>query len=96
MLIEDFHSSIKEEQPPGELSPILLALWYDGKGNWDKAHSIVDGMPGINGAWIHAYLHRKEGDLWNANYWYNRAGKTMPDEALDSEWSKLVSHFLTP
>ncbi|HSF54555.1 MAG TPA: hypothetical protein VLA71_12420 [Algoriphagus sp.] len=76
-------------------SPILLALWYDAQGNWDLAHDQVDQMQGKSAARIHAYLHRKEGDEWNANYWYSKAGEKMPSLSLEEEWELLVRRFLT-
>ncbi|WP_297338518.1 hypothetical protein [Algoriphagus sp.] len=72
---------------------VLLALWHDGKGDWDAAHAQVDQLPGKDAARIHAYLHRKEGDLWNADYWYKRADETRPDMTLDQEWEFLLERF---
>lgn len=74
-------------------SPVLLALWYDAKGNWQMAHDQVDHLSGKSPARIHAYLHRKEGDLWNANYWYSKAGEKMPNQSLEEEWEDLVRRF---
>ncbi len=74
-------------------SPELTALWYDGKGDWNKAHNQVDHLSGKSAARIHAYLHRKEGDLWNADYWYSKAGEKRPNLSLEEEWSELVSRF---
>ena len=90
-----FKNSLQEKTPPNNISPNLEALWYDGKGNWTKAHDIADGNPYLEANWVHAYLHRKEGDDWNANYWYRRAGKTMPTVSLEEEWTQLVAYFLT-
>lgn len=89
-----FKNTLQQDTPPLHLSPNLLALWYDGKGNWTKAHNIADGNPYPEADWVHAYLHRKEGDSWNANYWYRRAGKAMPKVALAKEWEDLVVYFL--
>lgn len=72
---------------------ILLALWYDAKGDWHKAHAQVDQLNGKDAARIHAYLHRKEGDQWNADYWYGRAGVTRPDLTLEEEWEHLLEQF---
>ena len=77
-----------------KFSPELLSLWYDGKGDWKSAHDQVDHLSGKNAARVHAYLHRKEGDLWNADYWYRRAGETRPDTSLDQEWDELVRRYL--
>jgi hypothetical protein len=71
----------------------LLALWYDGHGDWEKSHDQVDQLPGKSAARIHAYLHRKEGDQWNADYWYGRAGEKRPEISLDEEWELLVKRF---
>jgi hypothetical protein len=74
-------------------SPELTSLWYDGKGDWKMAHDHVDQLSGINAARIHAYLHRKEGDLWNADYWYSKAGEKRPNLSLEKEWEELVERF---
>ena len=94
MNLNEFRQSLKENNPPEGLKQTLLSLWYDGKGNWHEAHEIADKIPGANGAWVHAYLHRKEGDNWNADYWYVRAGKTRPDILLIKEWEEIVKYFL--
>ncbi|HEY1022823.1 MAG TPA: hypothetical protein VGE06_10955 [Flavisolibacter sp.] len=78
------------EAAPGDLSEYLQALWWDAKGDWQKAHETIQDLPDKNAAWIHAYLHRKEGDIWNADYWYNRAGKKRPTNSLEEEWDRLV------
>lgn len=90
--LEDFYLS---DSSKWKDSPILLALWHDAKGNWNLAHDQVDQLPGKSAARIHAYLHRKEGDKWNANYWYSKAGEKMPDQSLEEEWEELVRRFLT-
>lgn len=76
------------------LSPELYALWLDGHGEWEKAHDQVDQLPGKSVARVHAYLHRKEGDQWNADYWYKRAGEIRPNLSLEQEWENLVIRFL--
>ena len=68
----------------------LQALWYDKQENWNMAHELVDQLNNPKSAEIHAYLHRKEGDTWNAKYWYNRAGQNFPNLTLDEEWQQLV------
>lgn len=93
-LLSSFKDSLKQASPDSTLSPMLKALWYDGKGNWNKAHAQVDQLSGQDAAWVHAYLHRKEGDIWNADYWYARAKKTRPDISLDQEWASLIEYFL--
>ncbi|MFN3997625.1 hypothetical protein [Algoriphagus sp.] len=77
-----------------KFGPELLALWYDGKGDWKLAHDHVDGLPGKSAARVHAYLHRKEGDLWNADYWYSKSGESRPNISLREEWEQLVKRFL--
>lgn len=88
-----FINSLSADNPPAHLSPILKSLWFDAKGDWKQAHDFVDQLPGVDAAWVHAYLHRKEGDVWNADYWYARAKKTRPTISLQSEWESLVEHF---
>lgn len=82
------------ELPPGGITPSLAALWYAGKDHWEQAHAIAQDVPTREGSWVHAYLHRVEGDQWNANYWYNRAGKTMPGVSLEQEWKDIVKALL--
>jgi hypothetical protein len=72
----------------------LESLWYDGKGDWEKSHNTIQYVENKNAAWIHAYLHRKEGDTGNADYWYNKAGKKRPSVSLEEEWESLVKAFL--
>ncbi len=73
-----FTESLQADHPPASWPEGLRALWYDGKGDWEAAHQLAQDMPGVTGSWIHAYLHRKEGDRWNAGYWYDRAGRPFP------------------
>lgn len=94
MKYQEFVQSLETQSPPNVSDPLLLALWFDAKDNWHKAHSIAQDISGSNGSWIHAYLHRKEGDLSNADYWYSRAGKEMPDCTLDTEWQEIVKELL--
>ncbi|QEC78262.1 hypothetical protein [Mucilaginibacter ginsenosidivorax] len=92
--LSEFKSSLNLNQPGPDLSVQLKSLWYDGKGDWHLAHAQVDQLNDKASAWVHAYLHRKEGDTWNADYWYNRAGQTRPNVSLSEEWEQLVQHFL--
>ena len=92
--IADFKATLSADQPGDGWPAPLKSLWYDAKGDWNKAHAQVDQMGDAAAAWVHAYLHRKEGDLTNAGYWYRRAGKTLPAISLTEEWVQLVSHFL--
>lgn len=94
MEIDDFKHLLLAAQPPAHLSVQLQALWYDGKGNWHKAHDLIDHLNDRSSAHVHAYLHRKEGDLWNADYWYRRAGKVRPEIALEDEWCSLIKLFI--
>jgi len=93
MTIEQFKSSLGKGIPPG-LSVYLESLWHDGNGDWEKSHTVIQDVEDKNAAWIHSYLHRKEGDIWNADYWYRRAGKTRPSDSLQHEWDQLVKAFL--
>lgn len=95
MTLADFKSSLSQSQPPEGLSTLLQALWYEGKDSWEQAHNIVQDIPSTEGSWVHAYLHRKEGDQGNAAYWYRRAGKPVPRVSLDQEWEQIVSALLT-
>lgn len=73
---------------------LLLALWFDARGDWAKAHEIAQGVEDVDGAWVHAYLHRKEGDTWNAGYWYRRAGRPEARGSLREEWEQIVGELL--
>jgi hypothetical protein len=92
--LTEFKTSLTLDQPTKELPLLLISLWYDGKGDWQKAHAQVDHLKDQESAWVHAYLHRKEGDIWNADYWYNKAGKIRPNLSLQQEWEELITHFL--
>jgi hypothetical protein len=85
-----FNYSLDMGHPPEEFSEELKAMWYDRKGDWETAHTIVQDMESKNSAWVHAYLHRKEGDKQNAAFWYNRAGKTMKDIDLNDESRDII------
>lgn len=90
MTFEQFQQSLSQSSPPSAISEHLKALWYDGKGDWEQSHNIIQDINDMNASWIHAYLHRKEGDIWNADYWYNRAGKKRPSISLDEEWEVIT------
>lgn len=94
MSLEEFKNTLQEPNPPEGLSVFLQSLWHDARGNWDKAHSLVDSLSGEDASHVHAYLHRKEGDQANADYWYRRAGKERPTLDLEKEWDSLVSIYL--
>ena len=89
-----FKKSLHDNEPPSTCSETLQALWYDGQGDWNKAHDIAQDISGPTGALIHAYLHRKEGDNYNAQYWYRNAGEELPSISLEDEWMELVERFL--
>jgi hypothetical protein len=76
------------------LQGALLALWWDAKGEWEKAHEIAQDVEGADGAWVHAYLHRKEGDVGNAAYWYRRAGRRVASGDLRAEWEEIAGEML--
>jgi len=94
MTLEEFNASLQHDTPPSGLNPFLTALWYDAKGDWQASHTIAQDLASKDAAWIHAYLHRKEGDLWNADYWYQRAGRIRPETTLKEEWENLLVSFL--
>lgn len=94
MTFEKFKDSLSTSSPPRDVSPLLQALWYDGKNDWEMAHNIAQDVHSKEGSWIHAYLHRKEGDDGNAGYWYARAGVAFPKVTLEEEWKSLVEMFL--
>ena len=90
MTLEEFMSLAT----PEKLGPALQALWYDARGDWNRAHEIAQGAAGKAGDRVHAYLHRKEGDDGNARYWYTRTNRVKPNQSLDEEWRELVREFL--
>ncbi|MBL0715538.1 MAG: hypothetical protein JJV98_17755 [Desulfosarcina sp.] len=96
MNLEAFVQSMAANaDPPAGFRQTLQSLWWDKKGDWDRAHAIAQEIPTVPGSAVHAYLHREEGVLWNADYWYRRAGRPRPDMALEEEWQALVEEMLT-
>jgi hypothetical protein len=89
-----FYDSMKSSTCPPKFPVLLQALWHDGRGDWHAAHNLINDLPGTDMAWVHAYLHRKEGDLSNADYWYKEAGKKRPASSLQEEWHALVAYFV--
>jgi hypothetical protein len=85
-----FQASLSQTTPPDGLTRAAEALWWDAKGEWDKAHDCAQAQKDATGAWVHAYLHRKEGDAANAGYWYRRAGKTAATTPLEAEWATIA------
>lgn len=94
MTLEEFQQSLSAAAPPAVLRPELAALWWLTNRNWQKAHDLIDPEPGSDAAWVHALLHRMEGDQANANYWYARAGKARPNQTIRQEMDALLAHFL--
>lgn len=94
MNFEEFKQSLSETSPPSGLNAMLEALWHDAAGNWKQAHQIVQDISSCEAAWIHAYLHRKEGDLSNATYWYGRAGQPVCRTSLEEEWQTIARSLL--
>jgi hypothetical protein len=92
--LAEFKRTTSETKVPSALSPGLRALWHDARGDWDTAHEVAQNIEGATGAWIHAYLHRKERDLANAGYWYRRAGKPECRDSLDAEWEQIATALL--
>jgi hypothetical protein len=96
MVLSEFNQLLKEAYPPNNISEILKALFHDAKGDWESSHNIAQSQEGVRDYdRLHAYLHRKEGDNWNANYWYRRAKTIMPDLTLQEEWNLLVDEELS-
>jgi len=94
MTLDEFCQSLTATEPPAGLSQALTGLWFDAKGDWKRAHESAQEDEGVEGSWVHAYLHRKEGDHSNAAYWYSRAGKPVCREPLDAEWRSIVKGLL--
>ncbi len=94
MTLDDFRASLTASAPPDGLSLVLQALWFDAKGNWASAHELAQSVEDGAGDWVHAYLHRKEGDAGNASYWYRRAGKPAARGSVEAEWTAMVAILL--
>ena len=92
--IDEFKASLALAEPPAELPAPLAALWWDAKGDWARAHGMVDDLSTPDAMAVHAYLHRKEGVEWNADYWYNRAGRQFNRPTLEAEWLALLEGLL--
>ena len=89
-----FRASLAAAAPLEGLGPALQALWWDAKGDWDRAHALAQADEGGAGDWVHAYLHRKEGDPGNADYWYRRAGKPASRTPFAEEWAAIAAELL--
>lgn len=94
MKLEEFRNSLAQSEPTAGLSFALAGLWWDAKGDWTKAHESAQQDEGPDSAWVHAYLHRKEGDTSNADYWYQRAGKPAAKGAFEEEWLSIARELL--
>ena len=94
MDLPTFKQSLDQDAPPAGLGPALAALWHAAKGDWDQAHRRAQAEDGADGAWVHAYLHRVEGELANAGYWYRRAGKPPSAAPLKQEWGEIADALL--
>jgi hypothetical protein len=94
MTLEQFRQSLRGPSPPSELTLALAGLWWDAKGDWTKAHESAQQDEGRAGSWVHAYLHRKEGDASNASYWYSRAGLRPSATPFEDEWTEITNALL--
>jgi hypothetical protein len=94
MTLDEFKQSLTASEPPTGLTHALTGLWWDARDDWRRAHESAQQDEGTAGSWVHAYLHRKEGDLGNAAYWYRRAGKPVCREPLDAEWISIALALL--
>ena len=97
MSFEELQQSVASGTPlPAVCSLALQALWHDARGDWERAHGCAQEDPGRDGSWVHAYLHRKEGDLGNAGYWYSRAGQPVPGKSvtLEAEWDAIARELV--
>lgn len=95
MTLEEFRQSLQGDEPPGDLTPALTGLWWDAKGSWKQAHESAQQDEGPAGSWVHAYLHRKEGDSSNAAYWYRRANKPPSQSPFEQEWLNIAESLLS-
>lgn len=96
MTLTAFEASLTNAAPPSDVHPLVQALWHERRGDWTRAHEIAHGIDGDDAAWVHAYLHRREGDLPNARYWYRQARRPPETGSLDDEWRVIVDSLLVP
>lgn len=90
----EFQQTLAQAVPPRDWPEALKAMWFDAKDDWESSHNIAQDMHNELGSWMHAYLHRKEGDRFNAGYWYRQAGKTYPEVSLEAELQEIVEFIL--
>ena len=95
MTLDELRVFLAQSDPPANVPPLVAALWWDAKDDWNRAHEIAQSVETSDGAWVHAYLHRKEGDTGNAAYWYRQAGQPVCILPLDAEWEQIASALLT-
>ena len=93
MTLDEFKATLSQASPP-PVTAVLRALWHGARGDWDAAHTVAQDVDDESGAWVHAYLHRKEGDPGNAGYWYRRAGQPIATDSLEQEWERIVKALL--
>ena len=94
MDLPSFKQSLDQDAPPEDLGGALAALWHEAKGDWDQAHRLAQSQKDADGAWVHAYLHRVEGDLSNAGFWYRKAGRPDSSAPLEEEWREIATALL--
>ncbi len=94
MTFDEFRDSLRGDAPPPDWDGALAGLWWDAKGDWKRAHESAQQDSGLAGSWVHAYLHRKEGDNSNANYWYGQAGKPPSQSSFEEEWTEIARALL--
>ena len=94
MTIQELRATLDDPNPPDRANLLVQALWWEAKGDWSRAHEIAAAIASTDAAWVHAYLHRKEGDASNAGYWYRQAGKLQAQQPLDTEWEDIARALL--
>jgi len=94
MSLDEFETSVTADQPPSGMDAALTALWWDAKGDWETAHHTAQSVETPETSWVHAYLHRKEGNADNASYWYTKCGRKPSQDDLESEWQEIASALL--
>ncbi|RXS96618.1 hypothetical protein [Silvibacterium dinghuense] len=94
MSLETLRAALREAHPPVGLTPLVEAMWWEAKGDWTRAHEIAQAIDSRDAAWVHAYLHRREGDEGNAGYWYRQAGRRAAHIPMDDEWREITEELL--